>query len=61
MNAKDLQKLLQRLATTSGGRAFFANTPAKLDEVFAEILEVSITVRARVSVPTISAMASGTG
>ena len=39
VNAKDLQKLLQRLATTSGGRAFFSNTPAKLDEVFAEILD----------------------
>ena len=36
---KDLQKLLQRVATTSGGRAFFANTPSKLDEVFAEILD----------------------
>jgi Ca-activated chloride channel family protein len=39
VNAKDLQRLLQRLATTSGGRAFFSNTPSKLDEVFAEILE----------------------
>jgi len=36
---KDLQKLLQRVATTSGGRAFFANTPSKLDDVFAEILD----------------------
>ena len=33
------KKLLQRLATTSGGRAFFSSTPAKLDEVFAEILD----------------------
>jgi Ca-activated chloride channel homolog len=36
---KDLQKLLQRVATTSGGRAFFASTPSKLDEVFSEILD----------------------
>ena len=39
VHAKDLQKLLQRLATTSGGRAFFSNSPSKLDEVFAEILD----------------------
>jgi VWFA-related protein len=39
VNAKELQKLLQRLATTSGGRAFFSNTPSKLDEIFAEILD----------------------
>jgi VWFA-related protein len=39
VNAKDLQKLLERLATTSGGRAFFSNSPSKLDEVFAEILD----------------------
>ena len=39
VHAKDLQKLLQRLATTSGGRAFFSDTPAKLDEVFTEILD----------------------
>jgi VWFA-related protein len=39
VNAKDLQKLLERLATTSGGRAFFSNNPSKLDEVFAEILD----------------------
>ena len=36
---KNLQKLLQRIATTSGGRAFFAATPAKLDEIFGEILD----------------------
>jgi len=36
---KDLQRLLQRVATTSGGRAFFAATPTKLDEVFTEILD----------------------
>ena len=39
VNAKDLQKLLQRLTTTSGGRAFFSNAPSKLDEIFAEILD----------------------
>jgi Ca-activated chloride channel family protein len=39
VNSKELQKLLQRLATTSGGRAFFSNTPSKLDEIFAEILD----------------------
>ncbi len=35
VHSKDLQKLLQRIATTSGGRAFFS----KLDEAFGEILE----------------------
>jgi Ca-activated chloride channel family protein len=39
IHEKDLQKLLQRVATTSGGRAFFSDTPAKLDQVFSEILE----------------------
>jgi Ca-activated chloride channel homolog len=39
VNSKELQKLLQRLATTSGGRAFFSNAPSKLDEIFAEILD----------------------
>ncbi|HEU4935462.1 MAG TPA: VWA domain-containing protein, partial [Vicinamibacterales bacterium] len=39
VHSKDLQKLLQRIATTSGGRAFFSNTPPKLDEAFAEILD----------------------
>jgi len=39
INEKDLQKLLQRVATTSGGRAFFTSTPSKLDEVFTEILD----------------------
>jgi Ca-activated chloride channel family protein len=39
VNTKDLQKLLQRLATTSGGRAFFSNDTSKLDEIFAEILD----------------------
>jgi Ca-activated chloride channel family protein len=39
VHSKELQKLLQRIATTSGGRAFFSNTPQKLDETFAEILD----------------------
>jgi VWFA-related protein len=36
---KDLQKLLQRIARSSGGRAFFADRPAGLDEAFAAILD----------------------
>ncbi len=39
VHSKDLQKLLQRIATTSGGRSFFSGTPEKLDEAFAEILD----------------------
>lgn len=39
VNVKALQKLLQRLATTSGGRAFFPNDAGKLDGIFSEILE----------------------
>ena len=39
VHSKDLQKLLQRIATTSGGRAFFSNSPQKLDDAFAEILD----------------------
>lgn len=39
VNVKDLQKLLQHVATTSGGRAFFSSTPGKLDEIFTEILD----------------------
>ena len=39
VHSKDLQKLLQRIATTSGGRSFFSSTPQKLDEAFAEILD----------------------
>ena len=39
VHSKDLQKVLHRIATTSGGRAFFSNTPQKLDEAFAEILD----------------------
>lgn len=36
---KELQKLLQRLAKTSGGREFVAESAEKLDAVFAEILD----------------------
>ena len=39
VNSKDLQRLLQKLAATSGGRAFFSDTPSKLDEIFAQILD----------------------
>lgn len=39
VHAKSLQKLLEQIAATSGGRAFFAATPAKLDEIFSEILD----------------------
>jgi VWFA-related protein len=39
VHEKDLQKLLQRIATTSGGRAFFSSDRTKLDEVFSEILD----------------------
>lgn len=39
VHSKELQKLLQRIATTSGGRAFFSSTAEKLDETFAEILD----------------------
>lgn len=39
VHSKGLQKLLQRIATTSGGRAFFSNTPQKLDQAFGEILD----------------------
>jgi Ca-activated chloride channel family protein len=34
-----LQELMRRLATVSGGRAFFTEDPARLDTVFAEILD----------------------
>jgi Ca-activated chloride channel family protein len=37
--AAQLQKLLRRLATVSGGRAFFPDDSAKLEGTFAEILE----------------------
>jgi Ca-activated chloride channel homolog len=36
---KNLQKLLQRITRTSGGRAFFADGPSALDGVFADILD----------------------
>ena len=39
VHAKNLQRLLQQIATTSGGRAFPAATPEKLDEIFGQILE----------------------
>jgi Ca-activated chloride channel homolog len=39
VHAKELQKLLQRLAGTSGGLALFASDPSKLDEVFTQILD----------------------
>jgi VWFA-related protein len=39
VHSKDLQKLLERIATTSGGRSFFSSAPQKLDEAFAEILD----------------------
>jgi VWFA-related protein len=34
-----LQKLMRQLATVSGGRPFFTDQPAKLTEIFEEILE----------------------
>jgi Ca-activated chloride channel family protein len=37
--ARDLQTLLKRLATVSGGRAFFTVDPAQLESSFIEILE----------------------
>jgi len=39
VHSKDLQKLLQRVTTTSVGRAFFSTSPQKLDEAFGEILD----------------------
>jgi VWFA-related protein len=39
VHAKSLQKVLHQIATTSGGLAFFAATPGKLDEIFGEILD----------------------
>jgi VWFA-related protein len=39
VHARDLQKLLERLAETSGGRSFFSQDPQKLDAIFAEIME----------------------
>ena len=39
LHQKDLQRLLQRIATTSGGRAFAPKAPSELDEAFSEILD----------------------
>jgi VWFA-related protein len=39
VKSPDLQKLLRRLATVSGGRSFFTDNQASLDESFNEILE----------------------
>jgi Ca-activated chloride channel homolog len=39
VKAKDLQSVLTRFATISGGRAFFTEDVNRLDEYFAEILE----------------------
>ena len=36
---KDLQKLIQQITKTSGGRAFFADAATGLDEAFAAILD----------------------
>ena len=40
---RDLQKLLERLAETSGGRSFFSEDPQKLEAIFAEIIESIIS------------------
>jgi Ca-activated chloride channel family protein len=39
VHSRDLQRLLQRLADISGGRAFFADDPSKLETIFTQILE----------------------
>ena len=39
VHARELQKLMQRLADVSGGRAFFTADRAKLEEIFTQILE----------------------
>jgi Ca-activated chloride channel homolog len=39
VRSRDLQKLMQRLSTVSGGRAFFPDGPGQLPEVFDEILQ----------------------
>jgi VWFA-related protein len=39
VGSRDLQKLLQRLADVSGGRAFFSDDQKKLEAIFAQILE----------------------
>jgi Ca-activated chloride channel homolog len=39
VNTPALQSLMKKLAAGSGGRAFFTEDPARLDTIFAEILE----------------------
>jgi Ca-activated chloride channel homolog len=39
VHVRDLQKLMQRIADMSGGRAFFSEDPGTLRHVFEEILE----------------------
>jgi VWFA-related protein len=39
VRAPDLQRLLERLASVSGGRAFFTEDEARLEEVFGQILD----------------------
>ncbi len=39
VRSRDLQKLMERLSSISGGRAFFPDGPAKLPGIFAEILQ----------------------
>lgn len=39
VHMRDLQKLMQRLADMSGGRAFFSDDPDKLQQIFEQILE----------------------
>lgn len=39
VHTKTLRTLMERLAEISGGRAFFSEDPAKLDAIFAEIVE----------------------
>jgi len=39
VHARELQKLMQRLADVSGGRAFFSDDRTKLETVFSQILE----------------------
>lgn len=38
VRSSDLQRLMRRLTTVSGGRAFFSDRPDALDTIFAEIL-----------------------
>ncbi len=39
VQSRDLQKLMSRIATVSGGRAFSTDNPGELDEIFQQILE----------------------